>query len=347
MPASMARTLATVLSSHNIASDMRAYKLKMVVDGSKPKITRTIAIPETASFHDLHNAIQTALGWYDQHLHSFTVGGREFGSSAADIEDDSTVPLSQFEGEKIHYTYDFGDCWAVTISWLKTIEDYRKNTPTLMKWTENSLTEDCGGLGGYYHYLESAADPGSEDHEFAKEVLAGIEFNEQTVQNILNTQHIGETVDRNTICISEEGLKAIVSALACMTDEPLVFDIQDLTPLVIRDGPKKRSKKKGSIENIPCISSSEIEIEPDRYIPLAGPLSERIPMIMEGFEDLYQETDWSEIEGESNRDRILEFIGENDLTEEFRDYLMESMMGYSTSWADENNIPYCVDGTTH
>lgn len=347
MPASRVQTLATVLSSHTIASGMRAYKLKMVVNGSKPKITRTIAIPETASFRDLHNVIQMVLGWYDQHLHSFDLGGREFGNPELDIEDDSTVPLSQFEGEKIHYTYDFGDCWAVTISWLKTIENYGKDTPSLLKWTENSLTDDCGGLWGYYHYLESVADPSSEDHEWAKEILADIEFDEQGAQNMLDTYRIKGVVENNSIYITTDAQMAIVCALACMTDEPLVFDTQNLTPLAIKDGPKRKSKRKskkeGSMEDIPCVSSSEIELEPDRYIPLAGPLSERMPAILSGFEDLYQETDWSDIEGESDKDKILEFIGENDLSDEFMDYLMESMTDYSLSWADENNISYGMD----
>lgn len=325
---------------------MRAYKLKMVVDGSKPKITRTIAIPETASFHDLHIVIQTVLGWHDQHPHSFNLGGREFGSPELDIEDDSMVPLSQFEGEKIHYAYDFGDCWAVTISWLKTVENYKKYTPTLLKWTENSLTDDCGGLEGYYHYLESMADPGSEDHELAKEALMSIEFDEQEVRNKLETYRIEGVVENNTTYITTDVQMAIVCALTCMTDGPLVFDTQNLAPLTIKDGPKRKSKRRDALDDMPCISSSDIELEPDRYIPLAGTLSERMPAILSGFEDLYQETDWSEIEGESNRNKVLEFIKENDLSNEFIDYLMKSMVEYSQSWAYENNISYKSDDTS-
>lgn len=50
---------------------MRAFKLKVVLRGSDPKITRTIAVPEDLTFEDLAEVLRVAMGWSGYHLHDF------------------------------------------------------------------------------------------------------------------------------------------------------------------------------------------------------------------------------------------------------------------------------------
>ncbi len=224
---------------------MRAYKLKMTLRGSNPKITRTIAIPENASFRDLHAVIQVVMEWYDYHLHVFTVGGMEIGDPEEEFEDEMAIPLSEYEGMKILYNYDFGDDWEIEITWLKAIEDYEKTTPTLLKWTENSPPEDSGGIFGYNQLLKDASDPDSEDHEDALEWLDGNDFNEDYAKEMLDLMHVRGAIDDDEIMLPYEARIAIISALSVFTDEPLVFDLDDMMPRIVKDSFPKEIEEEG------------------------------------------------------------------------------------------------------
>jgi hypothetical protein len=66
----------------------------------------------------VHEALQTAFGWYDCHHHQFETPCGQFGDLAQSDEsgrdDESGVALAQVAGEvraKIGYVYDFGDDW--------------------------------------------------------------------------------------------------------------------------------------------------------------------------------------------------------------------------------------------
>ena len=41
---------------------MRGFNLKITLRDSDPKITRTVSVPENASFGDLHSIIQSVMG---------------------------------------------------------------------------------------------------------------------------------------------------------------------------------------------------------------------------------------------------------------------------------------------
>lgn len=55
---------------------MGAYKLGFVMAGSDPEILRIVAVPDFASFYDLHSVIQSVMGWKCHHFYSFESDGR-------------------------------------------------------------------------------------------------------------------------------------------------------------------------------------------------------------------------------------------------------------------------------
>ncbi|MGN0098131.1 MAG: plasmid pRiA4b ORF-3 family protein [Candidatus Methanomethylophilaceae archaeon] len=317
---------------------MRAFKLKMVLRGSNPKITRTVAIPENASFRDLHLTIQAVMGWYDYHLHVFMIGGTEIGDPEEDFEDEMAIPLSEYEGTKILYNYDFGDDWEIEITWLKTIDNYGKTTPTLLKWTENSPPEDSGGIYGYNRLLEDASNPDSEDHEDALEWLEGNDFDEEYVKEALDIMHVQGAIDDDEIMLPYEARIAIISALSIFTDEPLVFDLDDMIPRIVKDSPPRKSKRRAPENGPPKVKPSEVELNPERYIHLAEPGPERLPKLFREFKELYPETDWSTVGNEDNLVDVSKTIVENALDEEFSDFIVNSMAEYSMTWARENGL---------
>jgi hypothetical protein len=76
----------------------------------------------------LHDAIQEAFGWDDDHLYSFWLDGRFWGERAQEytsrvVPDDAPqtadVPLAELDlatGQKIAYVFDFGDEWRVRLT---------------------------------------------------------------------------------------------------------------------------------------------------------------------------------------------------------------------------------------
>src|ERR1035437_5188897 len=55
------------------------YQLKITLKGSKPPIWRTIQVPSTCTFWDLHSVIQDVFAWNNGHLHLFTFKDKSTG----------------------------------------------------------------------------------------------------------------------------------------------------------------------------------------------------------------------------------------------------------------------------
>ena len=136
------------------------YRFRVQLQHIEPPIWRRFILPVTASFADLHGAIQDCGGWGDYHLYTFLAGGERHGEvpaasgSGADAAWSST-PLASWFGERGQaarsciYWYDFGDDWlhAVELEGLeKHAEDHGRR---LLGGARSFPREDCGGVPGY------------------------------------------------------------------------------------------------------------------------------------------------------------------------------------------------------
>ena len=105
------------------------------------------------------------MGWFDYHLWEITVGKQKYGLA---MDDDlgsrprlmaSKVRLRDVlkPGKTvIDYTYDLGDCWEHRL----TITDVRAGQPDVsypryIGGEGNGPPEDCGGIPGFYEWLEA------------------------------------------------------------------------------------------------------------------------------------------------------------------------------------------------
>lgn len=165
------------------ASSGVAYQIKISLRGSKPPIWRRVVIPADLTLAALHEVIQTAMGWYDCHLHAFEVDGEEFAGKGPDAYvdtdngglDDADYRLSdvaRHEKDTLDYVYDFGDDWKHTI----TVEKIIPAGDNRQAWNWTCLTgkgacppEDCGGIHGYYQLLGALQDPKHPEHKEMKE----------------------------------------------------------------------------------------------------------------------------------------------------------------------------------
>jgi Plasmid pRiA4b ORF-3-like protein len=87
-----------------------------------------LAVLERQPLTALHDAIQQAFGWWDDHLYSFWLDGSFFGSDEVELTTPDTpdadvatadVPIAELGmsvGQRIGYVFDFGDDWRVRLT---------------------------------------------------------------------------------------------------------------------------------------------------------------------------------------------------------------------------------------
>ena len=167
------------------ATDTPIYQIKVTLEGSKPPIWRRLLVPGDITLGDLHSIIQAAFGWWDYHLHQFIIGGIYFGVPHPDYEDyldmndERKIRLHQIterDGFKFRYEYDFGDGWLHQVLVEKILPpEPGPDYPVCLKGRRACPPEDVGGIWGYYYFLEAIGDPEHEEHDQYLE-WAGDEF---------------------------------------------------------------------------------------------------------------------------------------------------------------------------
>jgi hypothetical protein len=134
-----------------------------------PPVWRRLLIPAAMPLSRLHDVIQTAMGWQDHHLHSFTDGNRSYGLPDPELAftDERSVRFGDLDLDRvILYTYDFGDDWEheILVEALRVAEP-GQCYPRCIGGEGACPPEDCGGPPGYEHLREILADPGDEEHD--------------------------------------------------------------------------------------------------------------------------------------------------------------------------------------
>jgi Plasmid pRiA4b ORF-3-like protein len=144
-----------------------------------PLIWRQVEVPTSITLNVLHDIIQAVMGWFDYHLWEFTIGKQKYGLPM----DEDWGNRQRFMARKVRlrdvlqlrktvldYTYDFGDQWEHRL----TVADVRAGEPGVsyprfIGGERNGPPEDCGGISGFYEWLEAIADPTHGGHAEAKE----------------------------------------------------------------------------------------------------------------------------------------------------------------------------------
>lgn len=135
-------------------------RLKIELDDTDPPIWRVIEVPAAISLEDLHRIVQAAMGWEDEHLFAFQVG-REQVASRVRLVDLAARCIKRFG-----YLYDMGDNWQHTLRIEKALSaDPEVAYPRLVGGAGRCPPEDCGGIPGFYAFLEAIADPHHPDYE--------------------------------------------------------------------------------------------------------------------------------------------------------------------------------------
>jgi hypothetical protein len=144
--------------------------LRIELADIEPLIWRRVAVRGSTSLATLHRIIQAAMGWLDYHLWEFTVDDVIYGIPDADdigwgrkVERASTAKLAKVLGSGVKafsYVYDMGDNWEHRVI-VERIEAIQPDTlyPEFLGGERRCPPEDCGGLPGYYEFLDNIAGP--------------------------------------------------------------------------------------------------------------------------------------------------------------------------------------------
>ena len=112
------------------------------------------------------------MGWDNYHLYDFRIDGVPYGEKFEEYEPGMRQShgcrlgdVIRSEGQKIIYTYDFGDNWEheITIEEISP-EDRDRMYPVCLDGERAAPMEDCGGVTGYYRLLRILQDPEHEEH---------------------------------------------------------------------------------------------------------------------------------------------------------------------------------------
>ncbi|GAC1581415.1 MAG: plasmid pRiA4b ORF-3 family protein [Candidatus Dormibacteria bacterium] len=159
---------------------LREYQVHVQLRDIQPAIWRRLVLPDDLPLPRLHAALQYAFGWAGRHLHEFAVGPVCFGKPDPDAEtrpiDEKGVLLNQLArevGDRIVYTYDFGDGWTHDLVLEDVWAAEGKRVPRCLDGERAGPLDDCGGPGGYADMLRVLADPADPEH-LSRKVWAGV-----------------------------------------------------------------------------------------------------------------------------------------------------------------------------
>jgi hypothetical protein len=162
------------------------YQLKIILLGVKPPVWRRIQVPD-CTLDQLHQHIQSAMGWANAHLHQFRIGRRRFADPRMLEEDfeefgfrDSTATLLSASlppsGKRFRfdYEYDLGDWWHHEVLFegcppVKPGQEY----PVCVEGARACPPEDCGGSPGYADFLQALQIPDHPQHAEAIQWAGG------------------------------------------------------------------------------------------------------------------------------------------------------------------------------
>jgi len=162
-------------------ADVYVYQMKVTLEDISPPIWRSIQVKNNTTLGKLHRILQIIMDWSNYHLHEFIIDGVSYGvpdkECMYEVKNEKNVRLSQVvSGEKSRFTYiyDFGDDWRhkILIEKILPVEPDRKY-PVCIKGKRKCPPEDCGGVGGYYDFLEIIKDPDNPEHDEMLEWAGG------------------------------------------------------------------------------------------------------------------------------------------------------------------------------
>jgi hypothetical protein len=148
------------------------YTLKVFLYEISPQIWRRFTMSGSATFADLHETIQNAMGWENKQPHEFRYGKGKNLTNVIAVDGEDIVVEGKFNDEqkitidkflshkkvpsRMLYRYDFLEDWVHELVFEKKeeLEEGEIIVSELLDGERACPPEDCGGTWGYMSALE-------------------------------------------------------------------------------------------------------------------------------------------------------------------------------------------------
>lgn len=165
-----------------------SYVLHISLIFSEPLIWRRIQVPGSYTLSQLHDVIQSTMGWSDSHVHQFLVGKISYEPTIklnkpreSKLYDESKYRLHALEeGMRFmfSYIYDAGEGWEHVIQLEEIVTPAREVIKPLLLAGEGCCPpEEVGDIHEYQQLLSAFEDPSSKDHGALFELSGRPDFN--------------------------------------------------------------------------------------------------------------------------------------------------------------------------
>ncbi len=173
---------------------MKAYRLKITLQHTKPPIWRRIEVANV-KLAELANLILQAMGWMNCHLHQFRLGDRYLVPQEAlefDMHGDSYAKLKVAnlfnDSGPVYFDYDFGDGWEHRIELEGTSKIPSNQLPRCTAGRRACPPEDIGGIWGFENFVDAIQN---EQHPEREELIEHYgEFNPDEFDEDLTTRQM-------------------------------------------------------------------------------------------------------------------------------------------------------------
>jgi Plasmid pRiA4b ORF-3-like protein len=154
--------------TYEVTANDEIAVLRVELEGIEPLIWRRVAVRTSMNLKALHGVIQATMGWLDSHLWMLEADEQRYGMLIPDdpdwnerVKDAVKTKLSVLLNggvREMRYLYDMGDSWQhrVIVEKLKAGEP-GVLYPQFLGGERRCPPEDCGGIPGYYEFLENIA----------------------------------------------------------------------------------------------------------------------------------------------------------------------------------------------
>jgi hypothetical protein len=132
---------------------VEVYQLRIWIRKMSPQIWRRLLVRSDSTIAELHDILQVAFGWSDEHLHRFLIRGKPYGIGRIGgiVFDDNPrqIQLRDFHfrcKETWVYEYDLTDWWQHEIRLEQILPfDPAKRYPICVAGKRRGPIENCGG----------------------------------------------------------------------------------------------------------------------------------------------------------------------------------------------------------
>ena len=158
------------------STDHAIAVLRIELQDIEPLIWRRVAVSISTNLKAVHGVIQAVMGWLDCHLWEFEASGRKYSLLIPNdpewnqrITDAAATKLSSLVADGVMdmtYVYDMGDNWQHRIGVEKLMPaNPGTQYPRFLGGERRCPPEDCGGVPGYYEFLDNIASKQSKNRK--------------------------------------------------------------------------------------------------------------------------------------------------------------------------------------